>query len=838
MSQEEMTKTGINVVGNVSWGTHLCQFYQTKKDLLDILLPYFKAGLENNEFCLWITSEPLNQKEAKEAIGKAIPQLDRYLARGQIEIIPYSEWYPKDGSFNAGRILADWVDKLNEGLKMGFEGLRLTGNTFWLEKKHWKEFADYEEQINAVIGKHRMIAICTYSLDRCGAFELMDVVNNHQFALIRREGSWELMESSERKKAEKELKVSEKRYELLFENSGCPITYFDTQGKYVFLNRQAIKNLGKKAKNIIGKSVHDIFPESADFYLQRFAKIVKKGKGAVFEDWVELPGGTRCFSSNIQPVKDKNGKVVGVQVISSDITERKKAEEELTKETTFVKAIVDCVPGTVFVFDENMKRILWTRRDKEVAGWTAEELQRMKPLDLFAEEDRPRIANKIQEAFSKGTANTEVNVLTKGGARAHYYLSVAAPLVGDTRHIIAIGLDITERKKAEKEREEMQIQLFRAQKMEAIGVLVAGVAHDFNNLLMAIQGNVDLLLGKLDETDSLCSNLKDIQHASKHGADLIRQLLLFSRKQPMEFRPLNINKTVNNLLKMMKRLIGEDITIETHLEPELWIVEADAANIEQMLVNLVINARDAMPEGGMLTIKTENVTLKKDECKVIPEAKHGKFICLSVQDTGVGMDEGTVERVFEPFFTTKKNGKGTGLGLSVAYGIVKKHKGWINIETRPGEGSTFKTYLPASSKELEDESKERISLAELQGSGERVLVVEDQEGVREFLSRALSENGYLATEVKDAKEARDIFEEEKGNFDLIFCDVVLPDKSGLQLVSQLLSSKPGIPVLLSSGYVDEKSQRSLIHKRGFRFLQKPYSLVNLLQTIKETLQPE
>ena len=384
------------------------------------------------------------------------------------------------------------------------------------------------------------------------------------------------------------------------------------------------------------------------------------------------------------------------------------------------------------------------------------------------------------------------------------WLSISAysPIKG---YFVAVFNNITERKKAEEEGKEMQTQLFQAQKMEAIGVLVSGVAYDFNNLLMAIQGNTELLLGKLEKTDPLCSNLKDIHCASKQGAYLIRQLLLFSRKQPMHFRPLNINKTVENLLKMMSRLIGEDISIETRLEPELWVVEADVANIEQMLVNFVINARDAMPEGGMLTIKTENVTLKKDECKVIPGARRGKFVHISLQDTGVGMDEGTVEHAFEPFSTTKKHGKGTGLGLSVAYGIVKKHKGWINIETRAGKGSTFKTYLPVSSKELEDESKKIISLTELQGSGERILVVEDQEGVREFLRKALSENGYLAIEAKDAKEARDIFEEEKGNFDLIFCDVVLPDENGIVLADQLLSQRPGIPVLLSSGYVDEKS---------------------------------
>lgn len=801
MSQGELRKTGIDILGDVPWGTHLCQFYQTKKDLLDILLPYFKAGLENNEFCLWITSKPLNQKEAKEAIEKTIPQFDRYLARGQIEIIPYSEWYLKDGSLNAERVLADWIDKLNEGLKMGFEGLRLTGNTFWLEKKHWKEFADYEERINAVIGKHRMIAICTYSLDRCGAFELIDVVRNHQFALIRRQGEWELMESSERKNTQEELQ--KERHDL-----GERVKELDCL--------YGISNLVEKP----GITLEEILQGTVDLISPAWQYPKITCAGITLEHQMFH---TRDYKETIwkqtAEITVQDTRVGTLEVYY--VEERPKSYEGsfLKEERNLINAIA-----------ERLGKVIEHQQAQEAVREVHDQLeirieQRTKELAEANEELRIEVTErkKVEEVLR--TAQETLEMLVKERTREL------------TKANKQLRIDLTERKNAEEEREKMQTQLFQAQKMEAIGVLVGGVAHDFNNLLMAIQGNTELLLGKFDEADPSSSNLKDIRLASKHGADLIRQLLLFSRKHPMHFKPLNINKTVENLLKMMKRLIGEDIAIETHLEPELWIVEADVVNVEQMLVNLVINARDAMPEGGILTIKTENVTLKEDG-KVIPEAKHGRFICLSVQDTGVGMDEGTVERVFEPFFTTKKNGKGTGLGLSVAYGIVKKHKGWINIETRPGEGSTFKIYLPVSSKKLEDESEERTSLTELQGSGERILVVEDQEGVREFLSRALSENGYLATEARNAKEARDIFEEEKGNFDLIFCDVVLPDKSGLQLVSQLLSSKPGIPVLLSSGYVDEKSQRSLIHKRGFRFLQKPYSLVNLFQTIKETLQPE
>ncbi|MBA7555409.1 Sensor kinase CckA [subsurface metagenome] len=244
-----------------------------------------------------------------------------------------------------------------------------------------------------------------------------------------------------------------------------------------------------------------------------------------------------------------------------------------------------------------------------------------------------------------------------------------------------------------------------------------------------------------------------------------------------------------------------------------------------------------MTNGGELTIKTENVTLDEDLCRDIPEARPGKFVCLSVADTGVGMDKETIPHIFEPFFSTKDAGKGTGLGLSVVYGIIQQHGGWINVHSNPGQGSMFKFYLPAFSAIQEDEAevKETISLQELQGSGERILVVEDEEKVREFVTMALRESGYLVLEAASAEEALELFEREKGKFHMVFSDVVLPGKTGIQLVDQLLARKPELPVLLSSGYVDAKSHWSTIRERGFQFLQKPYALANLLRAIKETM---
>ncbi|MDY7031272.1 MAG: ATP-binding protein, partial [Thermodesulfobacteriota bacterium] len=386
------------------------------------------------------------------------------------------------------------------------------------------------------------------------------------------------------------------------------------------------------------------------------------------------------------------------------------------------------------------------------------------------------------------------------------------------------------------ESKRLQAQLLQAQKMEAIGILAGGVAHDFNNLLTTVQGYTDLSMMRIDEGDPLYRNLKQIRRASLRAADLTRQLLLFSRKQPMEFTSLNINETVHDMFKMITRLISEDITINKDLQSGSWIIRADQGNIEQVIMNLVVNARDAMPNGGVLTIKTEQVQLDESYLKTYDYARPGRFVCLSISDSGIGMDEETVQHIFEPFFTTKGPGEGSGLGLSVVYGIIKEHQGWINVYSEPGQGSTFRIYLPVTHEKQERETNNIPPLHELQGNKERVLLVEDEAGVREFATRALRENGYIVVEAASASEAINIFEREEKNFHLVFSDVVLHDQSGVQLVEKLLYHNPRLRILLSSGYADDKSKWPIIRERGFPFLQKPYSLYELLGIIKEVIK--
>jgi len=529
---------------------------------------------------------------------------------------------------------------------------------------------------------------------------------------------------------------------------------------------------------------------------------------------------------NERLIRKLEDKVVRVESINKGLGESEKKYRELID--TANDAIGTIGPTGYFSF-VNPKFC-------EMTGYSKEEAKELHFSKLVHPEDSAMVTENLRKRLSgeEVPRDYEFRGLTRAGETI--YVDINSSIIeseGKIVGILGIIRDITERKQAAEEKEKIQVQLLQAQKMEAIGTLAGGVAHDFNNLLTAIQGYTDLAMMKVDETDPLYRDLKQIHLAAVRAASLTRQLLLFSRKQPMDFTPLGINRMVDDLLKMLERLIGEDIATKTELDSDPWTVRADKGNIERVIMNLAVNARDAMPEGGELTIKTENVILDDEHCKLIPESRPGKFVCLSVGDTGVGMDKGSIEHIFEPFFSTKETGKGTGLGLSVIYGIAKQHEGWINVYSEPGRGSTFRFYLPAFSIKVEDETKEAISLKELQGSGERILLVEDEEGVRKLAMRVLGENGYVVFEAANAKEALDIFEREEGKIHLAFCDVVLPDRTGLELVDQLLSRKPELRVLMSSGYADQKSQWPVIRERGFRFLQKPYALPDLLRAIRE-----
>ncbi len=461
-------------------------------------------------------------------------------------------------------------------------------------------------------------------------------------------------------------------------------------------------------------------------------------------------------------------------------------------------------------------------KDKELALKVGADSYIRKPLDPV---EFIKIIKGIIKEVAEGKIKQKSKVLEEKETFKLYSVRLVKKL---EKKMLELKKEISERKRVEEE-------LLHAQKMEALGILAGGIAHDFNNLLTIIQGYINLAMIEVDKETPLYRDLKQVHLAAIRASTLTRRLLLFSRKQPISFTPLNINETINGMIKMLKRLIPEDISINTNLASVLWTVQADAGSIEQIIMNFAVNVRDAMPKGGQLIISTRNIEITEEDCKTIPESRPGKFVCLSVKDTGIGMDKQTIQHIFEPFFTTKQTGEGTGLGLSVVYGIAKQHQGWVNVHSKSGYGSIFEVYFPAVPIKAESKTEEEIPLQEIQGRGERILLVEDEKLIRELVTKVLIAYGYVIFESATGEEAMDIFEREKGQFDLIFSDVVLSDKNGIQLVNEFLSINPELRVLLSSGYAGRKLQWSTIYKKGFKFLQKPYDITELLQSVKKAL---
>ena len=452
-----LRKFGVKRVGNVPWGTHLCQFYQTKKDLVDILVPYFKAGLEGNEFCMWVTAEPLEVEEAKKAMAKAVPNFAEYLKRRQIEILSYRDWYVKGGKFDCDRVLSGWVSKLEAALKKGYDGLRLTGNTFWLEKKDWKAFTDYEEAVNNVIGKYRMIAVCTYSLDRCNANEIVDVIRNHQFALIKRSGKWELIESAEKKQIAEDLLRTEQKFTNLYnsmtEGVALHEVIYDSAGKavdYVILDVnpsfEKITMLSKK--QAAGKRASKLYGTEAPPYLDVYAKVAASGKPTLFETY--FPPMKKYFSiSVVSPSKGK------FNTIFNDITESKQAEEALRASEQRWATTLTSIGDAVIATDVEGRITFMNRVAEKLTGWTLEESAK-KPLKnvfkIINERTRKTVANPVAKVLEKGAivglANHTI-LICKDGTEIPIDDS-GAPIRDEddkVKGVVLVFRDITERKR-------------------------------------------------------------------------------------------------------------------------------------------------------------------------------------------------------------------------------------------------------------------------------------------------------------------------------------------------------------------------------------------------------
>jgi PAS domain S-box-containing protein len=460
-------------------------------------------------------------------------------------------------------------------------------------------------------------------------------------------------------------------------------------------------------------------------------------------------------------------------------------------------------------------------------GYTDEELQGRSP-SLYLQE---KTSAAIRDDLAKGSISEgEGEAFTKSGQSIFVEYTVF-PIRSEDNAISAhvwMLRDISER-------QELTAQLLQSQKLEAVGKLAGGVAHDFNNMLSIILGYTEIARKRFAPSEPVVEELLQVELAGRKAANLVRQLLLFSRKQPLKFTSIDLPLAIEELAKMLSRVLGENIRLALDIADDCWKIEGDAGNIDQVIMNLAVNARDAMAAGGVLSMKVENIMIDEHYCQHHLEARPGRFVRLSVSDTGTGMSGDLLEHIFEPFYTTKEVGQGTGLGLAVVYGIVKSHKGWVNVYSEPGQGTTFRLHLPAVSAAASGAAATVSDREILLGHGERILVVEDDEMIRQLQLSALGQNGYVVTGAASAEEGLERFTEQAGDFDLVVSDVVLPAMNGVAFVEKLRESKPNLSVLLCSGYADQKNHWPFIQERGYAFLEKPFTLVTLYKAVREAL---
>ncbi len=561
-------------------------------------------------------------------------------------------------------------------------------------------------------------------------------------------------------------------------------------------------------------------------------RVFETGKPEVWES--HHPANGRAYRVYDFPFTDSDGTPLVLE-ISLDLTESRRAEESLRNTESFFRTILEDLPdmicrwrpgGEITFVNENFCRYF---------GKTGEE--------LVGKNFLPYICVDSGDCSKKGTGGFSVESPLEYSEKkavgpdgtVRWLECVTRALFGgdgEIKEFQSIGHDITARKNAEEENSRLQAQLMQSQKMEAVGTLAGGIAHDFNNIITVVKSLTELVISKVGTDDPLYRYLRPINESSKRAINLVQQLLLFSRNKPIDMATIDLNGAAAELLGMLEHIISEDILIETDFMYDLWKIRADKGRVEQIITNMVVNSSESMPHGGAVTIRTENVALNEEQCRTIEGAFPGKFVCLTVEDTGTGIDSSVLKRIYEPFFTTKS--KNSGMGLAVVYGIVKEHHGWINVSSVPGSGTVFKVYLPAID---DEESREagRLLKRPVKGGGKRVLLVEDEKWVRKSTAMVLAENGYEVFEAADAEKALSLFYREKGRFDIVISDVVMPGRSGLQLVNPLMDINPKVPILLCSGHLDDKSQLSQIIKRGLAYIQKPYEIPELLGAIEDTI---
>jgi len=656
---------------------------------------------------------------------------------------------------------------------------------------------------------------------------------------------------TERKLAEEALKESQQQLADIIDFLPDATFVIDRGGKVIAWNRAIEQMTGTSAAQMLGKDDYEYAlpfygerrPTLIDLVLQpqpeieqRYADLEKTATVITGEALIPTPGGGRVFLfETASPLFDSKGNVVGAIESIRDITTRKLAEDALREsEERFSKFFHASPIGNTIISvsdkrftDVNDTFLRWS-------GYKREEVIGHTPFELAIWPDPEDTARMAEMMLEQGRIEDfETRSRKKSGDIRDVVISADVIELSGHKYILGLAHDITEQKRAEEEKEKLEAQLFQAQKMESVGRLAGGVAHDFNNMLGVILGRAEMALNEGISSDKLRRNLHEILNAGRRSADLTRQLLAFARKQTTVPKTLDLNDTISGMLKMLRRLIGENIELLWAPGLDLWKVKIDPSQVDQILASLAVNARDAISGLGAITLRTDNVVID-DANAAHPEFVPGDYVLLTVSDTGAGMSNEVLDKLFEPFFTTKEVGRGTGLGLSTVYGIVKQNDGFIYAASRPGKGATFKIYLPRLKTETAQVSSEDLA-GRLSTGTETILLVEDDKAMLNLSSMMLQNLGYTVLAAQTPLRAIQLVEEHQGDLHLLLTDVVMPAMNGRELAEQLGALRPNLKCLYMSGHTANViAHRGVLHE-GVNFIQKPFQVSDLAAKVRQVL---
>ena len=650
-----------------------------------------------------------------------------------------------------------------------------------------------------------------------------------------------LRETGERARsrtAEAALRRAEARFRDIFENAVEGIYQSTPQGRLIDVNRAMARLCGYASPEELCTCVRDLGhdlhvdpPRRAEFD----QLLNQRDEVLAYESQIKRKGGAIIWiSESARAVRDAHGELLYYESMVADITARKTAEAALRQSEELFREMAGRIDAVFYIVALDTGRCLYVSPAyAKMWGRPLAELyaQPEQWTGAIVPEDRPPVLAAREQLASGQEYRLEYRIRRPDGELS-WIKDRGYPIrdaTGQSKRAVGIATDITQRRK-------LEAQLVQAQKMEAVGQLAGGMAHDFNNVLTVVIGYARLLLDRGTLPADAVEPLTQIFNAGNRAANLTRQLLVFSRKQTVNRRAVDLNVVASEISGMLRRLIGEHIKLELTLSPTPCMAEADAGMMEQVLMNLAVNARDAMPKGGTLTIATKQVTIDDAATRHQPAARPGEFVCLSVRDTGSGIPAENLARIFEPFFTTKEVGRGTGLGLAMAFGIVQQHQGWIEVESAVGAGSCFRILVPATPHAAAITAPDLAKAAAASRGSETILLVEDEPAVREFAVAVLGSRGYRVLQACSGIDALEVWKWHGARIALLFTDLVLPDGlGGVELAARLRKERPALRVVLTSGYANETIGAEFRPPAGMHFVHKPYKPQVLAQTVRDAL---